>query len=123
MDGSKLDEFSITKTGGGGGGHTTMLQALLLRVQVSLTWQVLLHSSYHSLVLPHGLRHQQTLVLMLSIVNKGGFGSETAGQNMNWGIWMNSAQQVKGGFETVLVLTFSLPLLLPITITNGTMQW
>ena len=34
------------------------------------------------------------------IVNKGGFGSETAGQNMNWGIWMNSAQQVKGGFET-----------------------
>jgi Concanavalin A-like lectin/glucanases superfamily len=34
------------------------------------------------------------------IVNKGGLGSETAGQNMNWGIWMNSAEQVKGGFET-----------------------
>jgi hypothetical protein len=34
------------------------------------------------------------------IVNKGGFGSETAGQNMNYGIWMNSAERVKAGFET-----------------------
>jgi hypothetical protein len=34
------------------------------------------------------------------IVNKGGFGSETAGQNINYGIWMNSAQKVKGGFES-----------------------
>jgi concanavalin A-like lectin/glucanase superfamily protein len=35
-----------------------------------------------------------------AIVNKGGFGSETAGQNMNYGIWMNSAEKIKGGFET-----------------------
>jgi len=34
------------------------------------------------------------------IANKGGFGSETAGQNMNYGIWMNSAERIKGGFET-----------------------
>ena len=34
------------------------------------------------------------------IVNKGGFGSETAGQNINYGIWMNSAQKIKGGFES-----------------------
>ena len=34
------------------------------------------------------------------IVNKGGFGSETAGQNMNYGIWMNSAEKIKAGFET-----------------------
>ena len=34
------------------------------------------------------------------IVNKGGFGSETAGQNINWGIWMNSAEKIKGGFES-----------------------
>ena len=36
----------------------------------------------------------------VTIVNKGGFGSETAGQNMNYGIWMNSAEKVKGGFES-----------------------
>jgi concanavalin A-like lectin/glucanase superfamily protein len=35
-----------------------------------------------------------------TIVNKGGFGSETSGQNMNYGIWMNSAEQIKAGFET-----------------------
>jgi len=34
------------------------------------------------------------------IVNKGGFGSETAGQNMNYGIWMNSAEKIKAGFES-----------------------
>jgi len=34
------------------------------------------------------------------IVNKGGFGSETGGQNINYGIWMNSAQKIKGGFES-----------------------
>ena len=34
------------------------------------------------------------------IANKGGFGSETAGQNMNYGIWMNSAEKIKGGFES-----------------------
>jgi hypothetical protein len=34
------------------------------------------------------------------IVNKGGFGSETAGQNINYGIWMNSAEKIKGGFES-----------------------
>jgi Concanavalin A-like lectin/glucanases superfamily/F5/8 type C domain len=34
------------------------------------------------------------------IVNKGGFGSSTPGQNINYGIWMNSAEQVKAGFET-----------------------
>ena len=33
------------------------------------------------------------------IVNKGGFGSEEPGQNLNYGIWMNSAEQVKAGFE------------------------
>ena len=33
------------------------------------------------------------------IVNKGGFGSESSGQNLNYGIWMNSAEQVKAGFE------------------------
>ena len=34
------------------------------------------------------------------IVNKGGFGSETGGQNINYGIWMNSAQKIKAGFES-----------------------
>jgi phosphatidylserine/phosphatidylglycerophosphate/cardiolipin synthase-like enzyme len=34
------------------------------------------------------------------IVNKGGFGSDSSGKNMNYGIWMNSAEQVVAGFET-----------------------
>ena len=34
------------------------------------------------------------------IVNKGGFGSDSSGQNMNYGIWMNSLEQIKAGFET-----------------------
>ena len=34
------------------------------------------------------------------IVNKGGVGSDSAGQNLNYGIWMNSAEQIKAGFET-----------------------
>jgi hypothetical protein len=34
------------------------------------------------------------------IVNKGGVGSDSSGQNLNYGIWMTSAEQVKAGFET-----------------------
>ena len=34
------------------------------------------------------------------IVNKGGIGLETAGNNMNYGIWMDSAEKIRGGFET-----------------------
>jgi hypothetical protein len=34
------------------------------------------------------------------MVNKGGFGTDSAGQNMNYGIWMTNAEKVKAGFET-----------------------
>jgi hypothetical protein len=34
------------------------------------------------------------------IVNKGGVGSDSSGQNLNYGIWMTSSEQVKAGFET-----------------------
>ena len=34
------------------------------------------------------------------IVNKCGIGSDSSGQNLNYGIWMNSAEQIKAGFET-----------------------
>ena len=34
------------------------------------------------------------------IVNKGGIGSDSSGQNMNYGIWMTSTEQIKAGFET-----------------------
>jgi hypothetical protein len=34
------------------------------------------------------------------IVNKGGIGSDSSGQNLNYGIWMNSLENVKAGFET-----------------------
>jgi phosphatidylserine/phosphatidylglycerophosphate/cardiolipin synthase-like enzyme len=35
-----------------------------------------------------------------AIANRGGFGSESSGQNMNYGIWMNSAEKIVAGFET-----------------------
>jgi hypothetical protein len=34
------------------------------------------------------------------IVNKGGVGSDSSRQNLNYGIWMTSAEKVKAGFET-----------------------
>ena len=34
------------------------------------------------------------------IVNKGGVGSDSSGQNLNYGIWMTSTEQIKAGFET-----------------------
>ena len=34
------------------------------------------------------------------MVNKGGLGSDSVGQNMNYGIWMTNAEKVKAGFET-----------------------
>lgn len=34
------------------------------------------------------------------LVGKGGLGSETAGKNQNYGIWINSAEKIMGGFET-----------------------
>ena len=34
------------------------------------------------------------------IVNKGGHGTDTAGSNMNYGIWMSTSEKVQGGFET-----------------------
>ena len=34
------------------------------------------------------------------MVNKGGVGSDSSGQNLNYGIWMTSTEKVKVGFET-----------------------
>jgi hypothetical protein len=34
------------------------------------------------------------------IVNKGGLGTDTAGNNMNYGIWMTPSEKLRGGFET-----------------------
>ena len=35
------------------------------------------------------------------IVNKGGIGSDSSGQNMNYGIWMTSSERIQAGFEAV----------------------
>jgi Concanavalin A-like lectin/glucanases superfamily len=35
-----------------------------------------------------------------SIVNKGGFGTDSSGNNMNYGIWFTSSERIQGGFET-----------------------
>jgi hypothetical protein len=34
------------------------------------------------------------------LINKGGIGKETAGNNLNFGIWLDENQHIKGGFET-----------------------
>jgi len=34
------------------------------------------------------------------IVNKGGVGSESSGQNMNYGIWMTKSEKIQAGFES-----------------------
>ena len=35
-----------------------------------------------------------------AICSKGGFGSETAGQNTNYGLWMDANEKIVAGFET-----------------------
>src|SRR5215203_1661039 len=35
------------------------------------------------------------------LINKGGFGSDRPGFNLNYGIWLNNREQVAGGFETL----------------------
>jgi len=34
------------------------------------------------------------------LINKGGFGTEEGGFNLNYGIWLDNKEKVKGGFET-----------------------
>ena len=34
------------------------------------------------------------------LVNKGGTGSESAGENLNYGLWMTNTGTIRGGFET-----------------------
>lgn len=34
------------------------------------------------------------------IVDKGGLGTDTSGNNMNYGLWMTSSEKLRGGFET-----------------------
>jgi Concanavalin A-like lectin/glucanases superfamily len=35
------------------------------------------------------------------LINKGGFGTERGGFNLNYGIWLDNKQKIKGVFETV----------------------
>jgi hypothetical protein len=98
--GSVLDSFSITKTAGSSGSYN---------YAPSFTAT---GSNYFDKTSATSLKLSQFSVAAwfktssnfgtdAVIVNKGGFGSETAGQNMNYGIWMNSAERIKGGFETI----------------------
>jgi len=97
--GSVLDSFSITKTAGSSGSYN---------YAPSFTAS---GSNYFDKTSATSLKLSQFSVASwfktssnfgsdAVIVNKGGFGSESAGQNMNYGIWMNSAEKIKGGFET-----------------------
>jgi len=97
--GSTKDSFSITKTGGGSGSYN---YAPSFAATGSSYFDV---ASSPSLKLSQfsaaaWFKTSSNFAGDAVIVNKGGFGSETAGQNMNWGIWMDSAERIKGGFET-----------------------
>jgi len=35
------------------------------------------------------------------LINKGGFGTERPGFNLNYGIWLNNREQISVGFETL----------------------
>jgi concanavalin A-like lectin/glucanase superfamily protein/Big-like domain-containing protein/calcineurin-like phosphoesterase family protein len=98
--GSTKDSFSITKTGGGGSGSYNYAPNFAAT-----------GSSYFDVASSPSLKLSQFSAAAwfktssnfgddTVIVNKGGFGSESSGQNMNWGIWMDSAERIKGGFET-----------------------
>ena len=56
------------------------------------------------------------------IVNKGGSGSETAGKNMNYGIWMTSAEKIQAGFETSTGTDYIATSPDVTTMASGTMQ-
>jgi hypothetical protein len=98
--GSKLDEFSITKSGGGGSASYnyspsfTATGSNYFDVASSPSLQLSQFSA------AAWFKTSTDFGTTATIVNKGGFGSESAGQNMNYGIWMNSAEQIKAGFET-----------------------
>ena len=42
------------------------------------------------------------------LLNKGGFGSDRPGFNLNYGIWLNNREKVTGGFETLTGDDYSL---------------
>jgi len=42
------------------------------------------------------------------LVNKGGTGSEKPGENMNYGLWMNSNERIRADFETINGTTYGL---------------
>ena len=57
------------------------------------------------------------------LLNKGGFGSDRAGFNLNYGVWLNNKEKVSGGFEISMEMII---LLLPKGLTlmeNGIIQF
>jgi hypothetical protein len=97
--GSTKDSFSITKTGGGGGSYN---YAPSFAATGSNYFDVASSPSLQLSQFSVGawFKTSSNFGGDAVIVNKGGFGSESAGKNMNWGIWMDSAERIKGGFET-----------------------
>jgi hypothetical protein len=96
--GSVLDSFSITKTASGGSYHYDPSFTATGSNYFDKTSSLSLHLPQFSLAA--WFKTTSNFGTDSMIVNKGGFGSETAGQNMNYGIWMNSAERIKGGFES-----------------------
>ena len=70
---------------------TTMHQALTAnRLQLSRMWQASPSLQLSQFSVAAWFKTSTNFGSEAFIVNKGGFGSDSAGQNMNYEIWMNS---------------------------------
>jgi hypothetical protein len=99
-NGAILDSFSITKNAAGGSGTYQYAPGYVL---TGSNYQDQTSSASLQLSQFSASAWFKTSTNFASdalIVNKGGTGSDSAGNNMNYGIWMTSTEQIKAGFET-----------------------
>ena len=94
-----IDQFSISKTATSSGYHYEPNLALSGSnfFDVASTSQLQLSSKFS---VASWFKTSSNYPSDAIVVIKGGFGSEIAGKNINYGIWLDSSERLKGGFET-----------------------
>jgi hypothetical protein len=108
--GAILDQFSISKSGGGGGTtqpppsstggyhYEPFLEVNDLNDVVTIPDEQKLKLTKFSVAA--WFKTTSNFGDDGLIVDKGGLGTDTAGNNMNYGLWMTTAEKLRGGFET-----------------------
>lgn len=97
---SVLDSFEITGVGGSNGGHHYDPYGFYdgvddFGVQADAT-----NLDLNTFTVQTWFKTASNFTSNVQMVNKGGQGSDTTGENMNYGIWMTNAEKVACGFET-----------------------